>query len=59
MEKEEKMDNGLSDRERLLIRKIRESKNPKQETTYLISYLESLQAYKPRLLFLPGPRAAF
>lgn len=53
--KEEKMDNELSEREKILIEEIRKSKNPKKEITYLISYRGFLRAGKPRLLFLPAP----
>ena len=49
----------LSDRERELIDRIRDTKNPKREITYLISVRDRLlPLYKPQPLLPPAPRAA-
>lgn len=49
----------LSERELQLIRKIRESKNPEREITYLISFRDQLlPPCKPQPLLPPAPRAA-
>ena len=56
-EKEDVMDE-LSSRECELIEKIRATKNPKQEITYIISVRDQfLQHDKQRPLLLPAPRA--
>jgi hypothetical protein len=48
----------LSTREYELIEKIRATKNPKQEITYIISVRDQfLQHDKQRPLLLPAPRA--
>lgn len=49
----------LSNRERQLIEKIRATKNPDEETTYLTSYRDSLLRHgKQQPSHLPAPRAA-
>lgn len=53
------MQNELSDRERAIIKKVRATKNPDREITYLTSCRDRLlQGGTQQPLFLPDPRAA-